>query len=329
MESQTDLNFEEARLCTRVAKFYYEDELTQQEIARKLGISRIKVHRILNRAREMGIVEIKIHNPKNDAYIEQEHEIALRYDLRDAVVVPMPEHGETLYDNLAKGAARWLAGKLEPGIRVGLGLGRTISHLPRYFNVEQKTDCIFIEVVGGSYENSGGIAKYNVTSKMAEIAGGRAELLYAPNMVSSAELRKSLISEPGIADALDRARQCDIILQSVGTVDETAILYIEDRIDLNELRQLQQSGAVGDALGQYFDKRGKPVSTFLDGLVIGISLEDLKATPWSVVVAGGKEKHETIRAALLGEYFSVVITDADTAEYLLLNPLNSKLQEKN
>jgi predicted DNA-binding protein (UPF0251 family) len=72
LEPQAELNFEEERLCTRVAKFYYEGELTQQEIARKLGISRIKVHRILNRAREMGIVEIKIHHPKNDAFIEQQ-----------------------------------------------------------------------------------------------------------------------------------------------------------------------------------------------------------------------------------------------------------------
>jgi DNA-binding transcriptional regulator LsrR (DeoR family) len=317
LEPQAELNFEEERLCTRVAKFYYEGELTQQEIARKLGISRIKVHRILNRAREMGIVEIKIHHPKNDAFIEQEHEIALRYDLRDVVIVPMPEHGETLYGNLAKGAARWLAGKLEPNIRVGLGLGRTISHLPRYFHVQQKTDCVFMEVVGGAYENSGGIAKYNITSKMAEIAGGRAELLYAPNMVSNPDLRNSLVSEPGIAEALAHARKCDIVLQSVGTVDETAILLIEDRISLDEIHSLQEAGAVGDALGHYFDRHGKPVSTFLDDRVIGISLDDLQAIPWSVVVAGGTEKHAAIRAALEGNYFSVMVTDAETADYLL------------
>lgn len=52
-----------------------------------------------------------------------------------------------------------------------------------------------------------------MTTKLAEIAGDMAELLYAPNMVSSPELRQSLISEPAIADALERARRCDIILQ--------------------------------------------------------------------------------------------------------------------
>jgi DNA-binding transcriptional regulator LsrR (DeoR family) len=317
LDLSTDIELEESRLCVRVAKLYYEGELTQQEIARKLGLSRIKVHRVLNRARELGVVEIKIHAPSNSKFVEQEHLLTVAYDLRDAVIVPTPDSVEKMYASLAQGAARWLANRLEPGIRVGVGLGRTISHIPQFFSVDQQMDCTFMEVVGGSSENSGGFAKYNITSKLAEIAGGRAELLYAPNTVSSPELLRRLISEPGIAEALERARHCDIILQSVGTVDETAILYIEDRICLEELQDLQQSGAVGDALGQYFDEDGDQVSTFLDDRVIGLNLADLKKTPWSLAVAGGEEKHHVIKAALKGGLFNVLVTDIDTARYLL------------
>ena len=323
MASNVDLNAKEARLYTKVARFYYEGELTQQEIARKMGVSRVKIHRILNKAREMGIVEIKIHNPMNDSFIELESKIALRYNLRDVVIVPMPEQGNTLYDNLARGASGWLAGKLEPGLCVGMGLGRTITHLPQYFVVDHAIDCTFREIVGGSSEHSGGIAKYNVISKMAEIAGGRAELLYAPNIVSNHELQQNLISEPTIADALARARKCDIIIQSVGTIDETAILYIENRINLDEIQALQATGAVGDAAGHCFDSKGKPVKTFLDDRMIGITLEDFKAVPWSVVVAGGEIKHEAIRGSLLGGYFNCLITDIHTAQYLLHDPRNT------
>jgi DNA-binding transcriptional regulator LsrR (DeoR family) len=313
----SDVDPREARLCARVAKLYYEGELTQQEIGERVGLSRIKVHRILNRAREMGIVEIRVHTPENNQFINQEHELVIRFGLRDALIVPAPGAESDLYSTLAQGAAEWLEARLAPGIRIGLGLGRTISHLPRFFTVSQKTDCTFTEVVGGSSEHSGGIAKYNVTSKMAELAGGRAELLYAPNLVSSAELQARLVSEPAVADALERARQCDMILQSVGTVDDTAILYIENRITKAELDSLRQTGAIGDALGHYFDDEGQPVSTFLDNRVIGLDLVDLKKTPWSVVVAGGEEKHAVIRAALKGGYFNVLITDSRTAADLL------------
>jgi lsr operon transcriptional repressor len=74
---------------------------------------------------------------------------------------------------------------------------------------------------------------------------------------------------------------------------------------------------VGDALGHYFDANGDPVSTFLDDRVIGLGLDDLKRIPWSVVVAGGQEKQKVVQAALQGGYFNVLITDTDTAAYLL------------
>ena len=312
-----ETNLQECRDCVKIAKLYYEGNLTQQEIARLLGLSRIKVHRTLTQAKDLGIVEIKIHAPVDADLIEQEHQLILRFGLRDALVVPATAEHEPIYDNLAEGAARWLASKLEPGIRVGLGMGRTISHTPRFFSVSSQVECFFTEVVGGALENSGGIAKYNVTSKLAEIAGGRAEMLYAPSLVSSPELHQSLISEPAVADALERARRCDIVLQSVGTVDETAILYVEDRITLEDVHSLQTSGAVGDALGHYFDANGDYVSTFLDDRVIGLGLDDLKRIPWSAVVAGGQEKQKVVQAALQGGFFNVLITDTDTAAYLL------------
>ena len=303
--------------CVRVAKLYYETGLTQHEIAEKLGISRIKVHRILNQAHELGIIEVVIHTPQDGHLIDQEHQLVLRYNLRDALVVPEILNGETQYHTLARGAAAWLEANLAPGMRIGLGLGRTISHLPLFFNPANQTNCFFTEIVGGSSENTGGIAKYNVTSKMAELADGRAEMMYAPNMVSNRELQRRLISEPAIAEALARARKSDIIMQSIGTVDETAILLVENRISQAELQQIQDAGAVGDALGNYFDQAGKPVATPLDERVIGLSLTDIQNVSWSVVVAGGKRKHKALRGALLGGFFNMVITDSESASYLL------------
>lgn len=315
--TQEQIDPQACRLCARVAKLYYEVELTQQEIAEKLGISRIKVHRILNEARELGVVEVVIHAPEDGHLIDLEHQLVLRYNLRDALVVPETLNGETHYQTLARGAAAWLEANLAPGMRIGLGLGRTISHLPLFFNPANKVNCIFTEVVGGSSENTGGIAKYNVTSKMAELAGGRAEMLYAPNMVTNRELQRRLISEPAIAEALARARKSDIIMQSIGTVDETAILLVENRISQEELQQIQNAGAVGDALGHYYDQAGQPVATLLDERVIGLGLADIQKVPWSVLVAGGIEKHKGLRGALLGGFFNMVVTDCESASFLV------------
>ena len=304
------------RLTIRFAQLYYENRMTQNEIGKKLGFSRVTIHRILNRAIELGIVEIKI-NASQSEFFDLEHELIVKYGLRDAVVVPDPEGEESVYLSLAKGAADWLKRSLKSGMRVGLGLGRTISHIPRVFSPESPTDCTFIEIVGGASDHSGGFAKYNITSKMAELAGGKAEFLYAPNLVSNATIQKALLEEPSISEALGRARKSDIVMQSIGTVDDTAILYVEKKISLKELENLRQLGAVGDALGQYFDVNGKIISTFLDDRIIGIDLKDLKKIPWSVLVAGGEDKNHVIHSAMKGKFFNVLITTASSSRYLL------------
>ncbi len=55
----TQLNFEE-NLLTKVAWYYYKDQLTQQEIASLLHISRNKVVRLLDKARSEGIVTFHV-----------------------------------------------------------------------------------------------------------------------------------------------------------------------------------------------------------------------------------------------------------------------------
>ena len=50
-----------------VARQYYLEDLTQEQIARGMGVSRSQVSRMLKVARERGIVEIRIHHPLRTA----------------------------------------------------------------------------------------------------------------------------------------------------------------------------------------------------------------------------------------------------------------------
>ena len=50
-------------LLAQVASLYYEDRLTQDEIARRVGTSRSTISRMLGQAREIGVVEIVVHYP--------------------------------------------------------------------------------------------------------------------------------------------------------------------------------------------------------------------------------------------------------------------------
>jgi len=316
LNPKSDIDLDELYLLLRVANLYYENNLTQNQIGQKLGYSRVSIHRFLERAMELGLVQILVHE-QGDNFIDLENKLIINFNLRDAVVVPDPYENISLYTMLARGSAKWLEKKLKPGTRIGLGLSRTISHIPEEFHPQHKCACFFTEVVGSASDHSGGVAKYNVTANLAELAGGKPEIFYSPNYVSDENLHAMLMRETTIINSIKRAKKCDMVLQSVGTVDENAILYTEGHITKEELYDLKKANVIGDILGHYFNTEGEIMPTFMDRRVIGINPEELKKIEWSVLIAGGEDKLQVIRSILKNSFFNVLITNHAIAESLL------------
>ena len=71
----------------RAAWYYYKDELTQDEIARRLSMSRASVGRLLDRARRVGLVSINLNTEHLDAF-ELSGELRRAFGLAEALVVP-------------------------------------------------------------------------------------------------------------------------------------------------------------------------------------------------------------------------------------------------
>jgi DNA-binding transcriptional regulator LsrR (DeoR family) len=80
---------------------------------------------------------------------------------------------------------------------------------------------------------------------------------------------------------------------------------------------LRERGAVGDLCLRFFDIKGAPVRTPLDGRVISMTHQQLQQVRRSVGVAGGRRKLAAIRGALEGRWINVLITDRLTADELL------------
>lgn len=310
------LDLVQHRLCARTAKLYYESNLTQAEIGELLGLSRIRINRLLNLARETGVVEIRISSPK-EPFGELQEELLSALRLRDVRIVAAPPSPDELRATVAAGASRWLEERLKPGIVVGLGLGRTVALLPDSFSPKSPVSCTFVTAEGVGNSSNAGFAAYNVASRMANAAGGSVTIVSAPTFVSDPSLRDGLMSEPSVSATLDVARNADVVIQSVGTVSNDALLYHHGTLDKADLRSLLNAGAIGDALGHYFDADGNHVRFATDDAHIGLTLDELRKLSTSVLVAGGQDKVPVIKASIKGGYFNVLITDADTARQLL------------
>lgn len=308
---------EELRLITRAAWLYYMQGLTQNEIADEMQLSRVKITRLISRAKSLGMVEIRVVQPPG-FFVDLERALIQRYQLKDAVITLDVASGPPLRRVLARAAADWLIPHLRPDLVVGFSMGRTLALLPEVIQPLENTGTTFIEVMGASDSLNSGFSSFTVIGRVAEICGGQARLLDVPTFVSSKAIHDLILEEEQIAERFAMARKCEILLTSVGTVDQDALLHKIGYLSEDILRQLQAEGAVGDLLGQFFDASGTPVATPLADRVMALQLNELKNIPYSVLVSGGAEKERAIQAALEGKYVNVLITDVKTAQNLLV-----------
>src|SRR5689334_24434828 len=99
-------------LLLRVAWFYYKDELTQDEIAKRLSVSRASVGRMLDRARKVGLVTINLNADHLNAF-EVSRQLRRTFGLAEALVVPDHVDGEgsrsALNARLGLGGAQFMS----------------------------------------------------------------------------------------------------------------------------------------------------------------------------------------------------------------------------
>jgi DNA-binding transcriptional regulator LsrR (DeoR family) len=316
--SQTELASEVIKndIMVRAAWMYYTEEMTQQQIADRLGLSRVKVIRLLKEARNQGVVEIKINSPFS-THLWLEGELRKKYGLVDAFVTLEAPEGEALNRMLASTAAQVLEQRLHSGIWVGLGLGRTVSYIPEYISYDISIDCTFIPLSGGLNYGEYSEDNYRSLFQLAKAVGATVRFIHSPFTVSDPKIRDAILKDATVQESIDLARKVDIAVFSVGMVSKEAMLYLSGLMSNEDLSEIAQLNAKGDVLGRFYDDCGRELQYSLKDRIVGLNIEELQVIPIRLLVAGGPKKYEAIRAALCGEIANIVVTDADTTRWLL------------
>ncbi len=122
-------NSDDIRLIVKIAQLYYEQDMTQAQIARELGIYRTTISRLLKRGRDQGIVTIAINYDYNEnLWLEQQ--VKQKFGLKDVVVVSGNDEDEDIQlAMMGLHGAQLLDRLLEPGDIVGFSWGRAVSAL--------------------------------------------------------------------------------------------------------------------------------------------------------------------------------------------------------
>src|SRR4249920_98272 len=293
-------------LMLRAAWYYYKDELTQDEIARRLSMSRASVGRLLDRARRVGLVSINLNTEYLDAF-ELSGELRKTFGLAEALVVP--DHEKEPFDHHAMnarvglGGAQFMSTHLWPGASLGVGWGETVSRVIAATSFGTVGPVHMVTLTGGveGYLQTILSSKGETASESAPLTS--ATVIPSPIMASTSALAAALRTEPTIQQVLEQACGVEYALVGVGTPTADATIVHTGYLNAEDSRGLRERGVVGDILGQFFDASG--------------DLADLRRIPKVVGVAGGEHKAEAILGALHGGFLDVLVTNELTAIRLL------------
>lgn len=311
-----ELGWDEHELLARIAHRSYVDGRTQEEIGQEFGLSRPKVQRLLERARTSGVVEFHIEAPPG-LNLELEARLRGTFGLADAIVSPTRPDPESQRAAVGRSAAKFLERRLRDGDVVAVSHGRDTGEVPRFFRPQGTLDVVFASAMGGSPRVDNPTNPNEICRSLAEKCGGRAESLYAPAYVVSADVRDRLLEQEAVAATLAVAARANVALIGIGGTDDDCTMVRSGCLSVDEIGRLRDHGAVGDVLGHYVDIRGDHVAAPHSERVIALSIDDLRRIGTVVAVASEPEKTLAILGALRGGIVDVLIVDEGNARAVL------------
>ena len=300
----------------RVAWYYYVDGLTQDDIAKRIAVSRASAGRLLERCRQAGIVNFTINSEYYESF-QVGRQLKERFGLREALVPPMLESDlleQSLVNaRLGRGGAQYLQSHLKPGDVLGMGWGDTVQQTMERLHPDSIARVSTVSLTGGvgAYVNTLRRVRTDRDSKLQDA------ILPTPILASTEALAVALRAEAQVQQVLEMSRGADHALIGIGALSGQATLAQFGYASEGELAGNADAGAVGDILGLFYDATGAVVDLPIHRRRIGIDLEDLRKIPNVVGVAGGMAKVDAILGALRGGYLDVLVTTEAVGRALL------------
>ena len=309
---------ERTELLARVASMYYEDSVTQDEIARRIDTSRSTVSRMLQEALDSGLVEIIVHYPWKTVPLLQA-DLASRFDLRESRVLLGRNRGpEEIIRGLGVLAARYLDSLVAKDTILGISWGKAVHSTVRALRPAMKLPITVVQIVGSVGGGDPLTDGHELARVLAGVYGGEYRYLHAPLIVEDARTREALMRERRIVETLTLARRAHVALVGIGAPSPRASSLLRaGYLNREVLTHMRAQGAVGNVCARHFDAQGRVLDIELNQRVVGIDLEALHSIDHVIGVAAGKAKAAAILGALRGGHVNVLVTDDETARTVL------------
>lgn len=305
-------------LLADIAEMYFIYGMTQAKIAKKIGVTRSMVSRMLTEARQKEIVKIKIE--RNYDYSETlQEQLTSTFDLKKSVVfASFVDDYERYLARLGAVAAKTIKPYLKPGIVLGTAWGTALDATIDALDEDPIYDIKIVQLTGALGGRNLEIDGHGVVQKLVQKLGGEGYYLNVPYIVDKPETIKSLMQVQGVQDTMSFMNKCDIGLFGIGSTEiDYATFYSAGYLIRDEIKGLAEIGAVGNVGGLFFDQDGNSTAQEFQQRSFTISKKNLNEIPIRIGIAGGPGKIKAILGALRGKYINLLITDNFTAQEVM------------
>jgi DNA-binding transcriptional regulator LsrR (DeoR family) len=302
--------------AARAGWLYYVAGNTQDEIARKLGVSRQSAQRLVSLAVSERLVKVRLDHPIAHC-MELSASLKEKFGLKSCEVVPSDPDAPSSIVGIAQAGAAEMERHLKsqhPKI-IAIGTGRALRAC-----VEQlpPMDCPQHSIVSllGNMMSDGSATAYNVVIRMAERVSAKHYPMPLPVYARSTEEKRILHNQEPVHNILELARQADVTFVGVGNMDMSAPLLVDGFLTRDEIRAFNRAGAVGEITSWVYDKNGHVIEGLVNDRVNSAPLVTDSPNP-IFGIAAGEAKVAAIKGAMVGKLINCLITNEHTAELLL------------
>jgi DNA-binding transcriptional regulator LsrR (DeoR family) len=302
--------------AARAGWLYYIAGNTQDEIARKLGVSRQTAQRLVSLSVSEKLIKVRLDHPIGRC-LELSERLKQVFAIDFCEVVPADPESTSTSLGVAEAAAAELERYLvsQHPVIVAMGTGRMLRAM-----VEQLTpmDCPQHKVVSlvGNIAPDGSASLYDVVSRIGDRVKAPHYPMPLPVIATTVHEKALLLGQKALRNVIELARQADVIFVGIGTVDDDAALLRDGFVRHDEVRALMRAGAVGEIIGWSYDARGVLVEGLTNDRVLSVPL-DKPAVRRVIGVAMAVPRLKAIKGALRGRLINGLVTNERIAELLL------------
>jgi DNA-binding transcriptional regulator LsrR (DeoR family) len=311
--------YETIRLFNTILNLYYNEELTQSKIAKRLGLSTAKVNRLLQQARELGYINITIRTPFQQLF-DLETRLKSVFGIQEAIVIPsMVDAGSLTLNALGAAAADFFLERLRDGDIVAITPGTTIQAVVQAIDTTRSYRKVQVVPMLGAIQGQIESDMNYLATNMGERLNATAYQLHAPAFADTKAQGDALRTMAQVKDILDIACHANVALLGIGTVDPEISRFVQfTALSADDMKKIAEGcGGVGEICAQVYTIEGQPCSKEYAERVIGLTLAEIQNIPFRIGVAASAAKALPIYGALRGGYLHALITDEAAARGVL------------